>query len=52
MPREIVTTVNRAQLAASQSGRQAAPQHFVSGTTGVDLRTRDLAGNPIQVQTR
>jgi reactive intermediate/imine deaminase len=52
MPRQIITTPNAPSSPLFSQGVKAGSQVFVSGTTGIDPRTGDLAGNVIQDQTR
>lgn len=52
MPRQIITTVNAPSSPLFSQGVRAGSQVFVSGTTGIDPSTGELAGDDIQVQTR
>ena len=52
MQRQIITTPNAPSSPLFSQGVKAGSQVFVSGTTGVDPSTGDLAGADIQVQTR
>ena len=52
MPRQIITTLNAPSSPLYSQGVKAGSHVFVSGTTGIDPSTGDLAGNIIQVQTR
>ncbi|MDX6365007.1 MAG: 2-iminobutanoate/2-iminopropanoate deaminase [Nocardioidaceae bacterium] len=52
MPRQIITTPNAPSSTLYSQGVKAGSQVFVSGTTGVDPRSGDLAGPSIQDQTR
>ncbi len=52
MPRQIITTPNAPRSPLYSQGVKAGSQVLVSGTTGIDPGTGDLAGNTIQVQTR
>ena len=52
MPRQINTTPNAPSSPLYSQGVKAGSHVFVSGTTGIDPSTGDLAGNIIQVQTR
>jgi reactive intermediate/imine deaminase len=52
MPRQIITTPNAPSSPLYSQGVKAGSQVFVSGTTGIDPSTGDLAGHDIQVQTR
>jgi reactive intermediate/imine deaminase len=52
MPRQIITTPNAPSSALYSQGVTAGSQVFVSGTTGIDPRSGDLAGPSIQDQTR
>ncbi len=52
MPRQIITTPNAPSSPLYSQGIKAGSQVFVSGTTGIDPSTGELAGNSIQVQTR
>jgi reactive intermediate/imine deaminase len=51
MPRQIITTPNAPSSPLYSQGVKAGSQLFVSGTTGIDPSTGDLAGPNIQVQT-
>ncbi len=52
MPRQIITTPNAPSSALYSQGVKAGSQVFVSGTTGIDPNSGDLAGPSIQDQTR
>jgi reactive intermediate/imine deaminase len=52
MPRQVITTANAPSSSLYSQAVKAGPHVFVSGTTGVDPSTGDLAGASIQVQTR
>ena len=52
MPRQIITTPNAPSSPLYSQGVKVGSQVFVSGTTGVDPITGDLAGSSIQEQTR
>lgn len=52
MPRQIITAPNAPSSPLFSQGVKAGSQVFVSGTTGIDPSTGDLAGNVIQDQTR
>src|SRR3954451_15545771 len=52
MPRQIITTSNAPSSPLFSQGVRAGSQVFVSGTTGVDPGTGQLAGDTIQAQTR
>jgi reactive intermediate/imine deaminase len=52
MPRQIITTQNAPASPLYSQGVKAGSQVFVSGTTGTDPSTGELAGTSIQVQTR
>ena len=52
MPRQIITTPNAPSSPLYSQGVKAGSQVFISGTTGVDPSTGDLAGTSIQAQTR
>ncbi len=52
MPRQTITTPNAPSSALYSQGVKAGSQVFVSGTTGIDSGTGDLAGHGIQDQTR
>jgi len=52
MPRQIITTPNAPSSPLYSQGVKAGSQVFVSGTTGIDPRTGEQAGDVIQVQTR
>ena len=52
MPRQIIKTPNAPSSPLYSQGVKAGSQLFVSGTTGIDPRTGDVAGDTIQAQTR
>lgn len=52
MPRQIITTPNAPSSPLFAQGVIAGSQVFVSGTTGVDASTGQMAGDSIQAQTR
>jgi 2-iminobutanoate/2-iminopropanoate deaminase len=52
MPRQIITTPNAPSSALYSQGIKAGSQVFVSGTTGIDPSSGDLAGPSIHNQTR
>jgi 2-iminobutanoate/2-iminopropanoate deaminase len=52
MPRQIISTSNAPTSPFYSQGVKAGSQVFISGTTGIDPRTGELAGDGIQVQTR
>ena len=52
MPRHIISTENAPSSPLYSQGVRAGPLVFVSGTTGVDPSTGELAGETIQEQTR
>jgi reactive intermediate/imine deaminase len=52
MPRQIITTPNAPSSPLYSQGVKAGSQVFVSGTTGIDPSTGELAGTSIQAQTR
>ncbi len=52
MPRQVITTANAPSSSLFSQAVKAGPHVFVSGTTGVDPSTGDLAGASVQVQTR
>jgi reactive intermediate/imine deaminase len=52
MPRQIITTPNAPSSPLFSQAVKAGAQVFVSGTTGIDARTGDMAGPTIDVQTR
>jgi len=52
MPRQIITTPDAPSSPLYSQGVKVGSQVFVSGTTGVDPITGDLAGSSIQEQTR
>ena len=52
MPRQIITTPDAPSSPFYSQGVQAGPHVYVSGTTGVDPRTGQPAGDTIQAQTR
>jgi 2-iminobutanoate/2-iminopropanoate deaminase len=52
MPRQIVTTPNAPHSPLYSQGVKAGSLVFVSGTTGIDPSTGELAGDTIHDQTR
>jgi reactive intermediate/imine deaminase len=52
MPRQIITTPDAPSSPLYSQGVKAGSLVFVSGTTGIDPSTGDLAGTSIQAQTR
>jgi reactive intermediate/imine deaminase len=52
MTRQIIRTPNAPSSPLFSQGVKAGAQVFVSGTTGIDPATGDLAGPSIQAQTR
>ena len=52
MPRQIISTPNAPSSPLFSQGVRAGSLVFVSGTTGVDPSTGQLAGDTIQLQTR
>ena len=52
MPRQIITTPNAPSSPLFSQGVRAGSHIFVSGTTGIDPTTGQLAGDTIQAQTR
>ena len=52
MPRQIITTPNAPSSSLYSQGVKAGSQVFVSGTTGIDPSTGNLAGDTIRAQTR
>jgi 2-iminobutanoate/2-iminopropanoate deaminase len=52
MPRQVITTPNAPSSPLYSQGVKAGAQVFISGTTGVDPSTGDVAGTSIQAQTR
>ena len=52
MPRQIITTPNAPSSPLYSQGVKAGSMVFISGTTGIDPSTGDLAGKSIQTQTR
>jgi 2-iminobutanoate/2-iminopropanoate deaminase len=52
MPRQIISTPNAPSSPLFSQGVKAGPLLFVSGTTGIDASTGQLAGDTIQAQTR
>jgi 2-iminobutanoate/2-iminopropanoate deaminase len=51
MPRQIITTSNAPSSPLFSQGVKAGSQVFISGTTGIDPTTGQLAGDSIQAQT-
>jgi reactive intermediate/imine deaminase len=52
MPRQIISTSRAPSSPLYSQGVRTDSQVFVSGTTGIDPRTGQLAGTSIQTQTR
>jgi len=52
MPRLIITTPDAPSSPLFSQGVKAGPHVLVSGTTGIDARTGEMAGDDIQAQTR
>ncbi len=52
MPRQIIGTPDAPSSPLYSQGVKAGSQVLISGTTGTDPNTGDLAGNTIQLQTR
>lgn len=52
MPRQIITTAHAPRSPLFSQGVRAGSQVFVSGTTGIDPTTGQMAGDSIQAQTR
>jgi enamine deaminase RidA (YjgF/YER057c/UK114 family) len=52
MPRQIITTANAPASPFYSQGALAGPHVFVSGTTGINPSTGNMAGHTIQDQTR
>jgi reactive intermediate/imine deaminase len=52
MPRQIISTPDAPRSPLYSQGVRAGSQVFVSGTTGLDPSTGDMAGDTIQAQTR
>jgi reactive intermediate/imine deaminase len=52
MPRQIISTTNAPSSPLFSQGVKAGSYVFVSGTTGVDPSSGQLAGDSIQAQTR
>ncbi|MET0929431.1 MAG: RidA family protein [Aeromicrobium sp.] len=52
MPRRIITTPDAPSSPLFSQGVRAGSQVFVSGTTGIDPRTGEMAGDDIHSQTR
>lgn len=52
MPRHIITTPRAPSSPLYSQAVRAGSQVFVSGTTGLDVRTGQMAGDSIQAQTR
>jgi 2-iminobutanoate/2-iminopropanoate deaminase len=51
MPRQIITTSNAPSSPLFSQGVKAGSHVFISGTTGIDPTTGQLAGDSIQAQT-
>ena len=52
MPRQIIATPDAPSSPLYSQGVKAGSQVFISGTTGIDPDTGNMAGTTIQVQTR
>ena len=52
MSRQIISTPNAPSSPLYGQGVRAGSHIYISGTTGIDPRTRTLAGDSIQEQTR
>lgn len=52
MPRQIITTADAPSSPLFSQAVRAGSQVFISGTTGVDPSTGQMAGDTIQEQTR
>jgi reactive intermediate/imine deaminase len=52
MPRQVITTSDAPSSPLFSQGVKAGPYVFVSGTTGTDPASGQLAGESIQAQTR
>lgn len=52
MPRQTITTSNAPSSSLFSQGVKAGSQVFISGTTGIDPGTGNMAGDSIQAQTR
>ena len=52
MPRHVITTAEAPSSPLFSQGVRAGSQVFVSGTTGLDPSTGQMAGDSIQAQTR
>ena len=52
MPRQIITTAEAPSSPLYSQGVKAGSHVFVSGTTGIDPSTGELAGDTIHTQTR
>ena len=52
MPRQIISTPESPSSPLYSQGVRAGSHLYISGTTGIDPRTRALAGSSIQEQTR
>ena len=52
MPRQIISTPNAPSSPLYSQAVRAGSQVFVSGTTGIDPSTGQMAGDTIQAQTR
>jgi reactive intermediate/imine deaminase len=52
MPRQIITTPNAPSSPLYSQAVKAGSFVFISGTTGIEPSTGELAGNSIQAQTR
>ena len=52
MPRDVITTSSAPSSALYSQAVRAGSHIYVSGTTGTDVKTGQLAGDTIQAQTR
>lgn len=52
MPRQVITTTNAPSSPLFSQGVRAGAHVYVSGTTGIDPSTGEMAGDSIRAQTR
>ena len=52
MPRDVITTSSAPSSALFSQAVRAGSHIYLSGTTGADVTTGQLAGDTIQAQTR